>query len=72
MLLTDDEDTYLITYLTELSYDVNGVDNLDFIYYMYKQIHDELVYIVRIPNMSLLFLYRSLTYFKELDILSSD
>ena len=62
MLLTDNEDTYLITYLTELSYDVNGVDNLDFIYYMYKLVNYELAYIVRIPNMHLLYLYKSLIY----------
>ena len=63
MLLTNDEDTYLIKYLTELSYDINGFDSIDFVYYMYKLVNNELAYIVRIPNMSLLFLYRSLTYF---------
>ena len=60
MNLTDYEDTLLIAYLTELSYDVNGIDDINFIYYMYKLVHDELIYIPRIPNMSLLFLFRSI------------
>ena len=63
MLLTDDEDSFLIKYLTELSYDTYGYDDVNFVYKKYKLIHEELVYVVRIPNMSLLFLYRSLTYF---------
>ena len=63
MILTDAEDTYLIAYLTELSYDTYGYDDVNFIYDLYKIIHDELTYIVRVSNMSLLFLYRSLTYY---------
>ena len=60
MKLTDNEDTLLIEYLTELSYDTTGRDNVNFVYKFYKVINDELIYIQRTPNMSLLFLFRSL------------
>ena len=55
MKLNDYEDTLLIEYLTELSYDTYGYDDVNFVYIKYKLIHDQLIYIPRTPNMSLLF-----------------
>ena len=60
MKLNDYEDTLLIEYLTEYSYDSTGRDDVNFVHKFYKVINEELIYIQRTPNMSLLFLFRSL------------
>ena len=60
MKLNDREDTFLVEYLTELSYDTYGIDDVNFIYNRYKLLHDALIHIPRIPNMSLLYLFKYL------------
>ena len=60
MILTENEDVNLIRFITMLSYQNLGCDNLDFVYYYYTLILNYLTFKIRDDNLNLEELYYSL------------